>query len=249
MKNIERICEWSGEKFLVDYKHRNQRFVNREAMYEWRKSLNRESACCLNCGGVFERYKRLFHIKTGRLTEYCSDKCRNSSPIARGKKKKWTTENNPMKNESSVLKIRQTKMERYGDETYNNLEKNKETCLRKYGVSCVFDIPSVIRSNGRRVSKFQNRIYEEVKLIHKDAILEHYLNDASISVDIFVPSKKLVIECYGDYWHCNPLIYKEDFYNKSLKMTAKETWIRDELRIKLLKSFGYDVNIIWENLN
>jgi G:T-mismatch repair DNA endonuclease (very short patch repair protein) len=114
-------------------------------------------------------------------------------------------------------------------------------------VECPFDITASIKSNGKRVSKFQKKIFDETKLVHEDAILEHYLKDVCRSVDIFIPSKNLIVECYGDYWHCNPDIYKEDFYNKSLKMTAKETWNRDSIRISLLKSSGYEVNIIWEN--
>ena len=127
------------------------------------------------------------------------------------------------------------------------MEKNKETCVKRYGVKCVFDLPKFIRSNGRRISKFQKKIFDETRLVHEDAILEHYLKDVCRSVDIFIPSKNLIIECYGDYWHCNPDIYKEDFYNKSLKLTAGEIWDRDSIRISLLKSFGYEVNIIWEN--
>ena len=34
----------------------------------------------------------------------------------------------------SVEKIKQTKKEKYGDENYNNPEKNKKTCLERYGV-------------------------------------------------------------------------------------------------------------------
>ena len=34
---------------------------------------------------------------------------------------------------SSVDKIKKTKLEKYGDENWNNQEKNKQTCLNKYG--------------------------------------------------------------------------------------------------------------------
>jgi len=38
----------------------------------------------------------------------------------------------------STFKIKNVKKEIYGDENYNNKEKNKETCLEKYGVENVF---------------------------------------------------------------------------------------------------------------
>ncbi len=66
-------------------------------------------------------------------------------------------------------------------------------------------------------------------------------------MDIYIPSIKKVIECYGDYWHCNPKKYKSDYYNKSLRMTAKEKWDKDAIKTNKLMSVGYDVEIVWEN--
>jgi hypothetical protein len=43
-------------------------------------------------------------------------------------------DNNPGKTKEAVLKIKQTKLERYGDENYSNFEKQKETVLERYGV-------------------------------------------------------------------------------------------------------------------
>lgn len=40
----------------------------------------------------------------------------------------------------------------------------------------------------------------------------------------------VVIEYFGDYWHCNPAIYGKDFYNKSIKKTAAEKWEADKIR-------------------
>ena len=54
---IKKICEWTGKEFVVDQKHKNQRFINKDAMYAWRKSQNREMVRCLACGHLFERYK------------------------------------------------------------------------------------------------------------------------------------------------------------------------------------------------
>jgi very-short-patch-repair endonuclease len=65
------------------------------------------------------------------------------------------------------------------------------------------------------------------------------------NVDFLIPSKNLVIECFGDYWHCNPKLYNEDFYNKSLKMTAKEKWDKDKKRVDFLTSLGYTVITFW----
>lgn len=129
------------------------------------------------------------------------------------------------------------------------MEKNRETCLRKYGVACYFDHPDCIKSNGTRISKFQTQTYKEIFKKHPDALLEVYLPDVKKSVDIYIPSEKKIIECYGDYWHCNPSKCKSDYYNEAMHMTAQEIWDRDTKKQDNLKSHGYSVDIVWENTN
>jgi len=62
----------------------------------------------------------------------------------------------------------------------------------------------------------------------------------------FLICNNIIIEAYGDYWHCNPQIYKEDYFHKDMKITAKEKWEKDATRVDLLQSLGYTVFVIWE---
>jgi len=55
-----------------------------------------------------------------------------------------------------------------------------------------------------------------------------------------------IIECYGDYWHCNPLKYNETYYHKNLHLTAAEKWDIDKKRVEVFKEMGYNVLIFWE---
>lgn len=66
------------------------------------------------------------------------------------------------------------------------------------------------------------------------------------SVD-FLIDNKYIIECYGDYWHCNPSRYAADYYNRGKKKTAAEIWKRDEKRKHELESMGYKVLYFWEH--
>ena len=59
--------------------------------------------------------------------------------------------------------------------------------------------------------------------------------------------KNKIIEFQGDYWHCNPLLYDENFYNKVKQQTAKEIWNFDELKKQCANFYGYDVLYIWES--
>jgi len=59
--------------------------------------------------------------------------------------------------------------------------------------------------------------------------------------------KNKIIEFNGDYWHCNPKIYKSDFLNLRKQMYAYEIWNYDKIKIYKAKNEGYEVLIIWEN--
>lgn len=86
---------------------------------------------------------------------------------------------------------------------------------------------------------FNIEIPQKEKFITDTEHNKHYAFD-------FEYNNKL-IEFNGDYWHCNPKQYKEDFYNKSKLLTAKEIWENDKLKIQCAQKNGYDVLVIWES--
>lgn len=97
------------------------------------------------------------------------------------------------------------------------------------------------------ISKLQHNYYNKIKQEYSDAILEHYLKDIGISVDIYIPSKNQIIEIYGDFWHMNPKLFEDKYQNPVTKMIAKDKWEYDNRRIEALKTAGYKVKIVWEN--
>jgi very-short-patch-repair endonuclease len=73
---------------------------------------------------------------------------------------------------------------------------------------------------------------------------------ANVNVDKYVVDmiyKKLIIEFNGDYWHCNPLIYQDDYFNHTLKKYAKEIRQNDLDRQNDLHILGYNILVIWEH--
>ena len=80
------------------------------------------------------------------------------------------------------------------------------------------------RRKGKLKSVIVSKKEKEIsKLIKKMGykIITSYKIDTKIC-DIFIPKLNLVIEYFGDYWHCNPKKYEENYFNKNKKMTAKE---------------------------
>lgn len=63
-------------------------------------------------------------------------------------------------------------------------------------------------------------------------------------VDIFIPSKNLIIEFYGCFWHqCEKCGYNNGIRGDS----ANSIRNRNKERIEYLKSQGYNVGIVWEH--
>jgi G:T-mismatch repair DNA endonuclease (very short patch repair protein) len=64
--------------------------------------------------------------------------------------------------------------------------------------------------------------------------------------DIVFRDAPLVIELFGDFWHCNPRFWSADSFNSVIKMTAKEKWDKDAQKLDTLRSGGYNVIVVWE---
>lgn len=55
------------------------------------------------------------------------------------------------------------------------------------------------------------------------------------------------IEINGDYWHCNPVKYPDNYLHPHIQMLAKEIWKKDEAKISLLeKKRNIPVLVVWE---
>lgn len=80
--------------------------------------------------------------------------------------------------------------------------------------------------------------------------LPNYENNVQVSyynVDFLNRVTKHIIEVNGNYWHCNPEIYSDDFVHPYFKMTAKERRNLDQQRKEYLESLGYSVTVVWES--
>ena len=94
------------------------------------------------------------------------------------------------------------------------------------------------------VSKREKEIVKEIKQLGFKPI-SSYRVDSKIC-DIYIPSLNLIIEYFGDYWHCNPNKYESDFFNKKKNKFAWELWDYDKKKIDLIKSYGYNLEVVWE---
>jgi hypothetical protein len=99
------------------------------------------------------------------------------------------------------------------------------------------------------VKKIEDLIGWEFKYSHKTKQFAIWsdLNNRIQFYDMCCTERKKIIEFFGDYWHCNPSTYSEDFVVSQSNMTAKEIWLYDENKIKTAKERGFDVLVVWES--
>lgn len=105
------------------------------------------------------------------------------------------------------------------------------------------------KKNTKPEVKIQNFL-KELKiefLTHQYMHIEH-----GYQCDIFIPVqerivKNTIIECFGDYYHCNPNKYNKYYLCFKGGITAEERWNLDNLRAKELIENGYRVIIFWEH--
>lgn len=98
--------------------------------------------------------------------------------------------------------------------------------------------------NGVWRSKLEMSVFDEISFQH---VCQHSHRISSKVYDIFVMDFNLLIEVNGDYWHLNPSIYSSDYFDEHRGITAAEIWIRDQEKLELARSRGYNVEVIWQS--
>jgi very-short-patch-repair endonuclease len=103
------------------------------------------------------------------------------------------------------------------------------------------------RKNGKKVSSL-NTIETKVATILEslNVPFEQQVSIDRYTVD-FLIDKKYIVECYGDFWHCNPHQYTSSYFNRGKKKTAEEIWKRDMKRKEQFEKMGYKFLCLWES--
>jgi hypothetical protein len=67
-------------------------------------------------------------------------------------------------------------------------------------------------------------------------------------IDFYALECNRAIEFYGDYWHCNPDKYDENYTHSVYNETAEDVWKRDANRISALyKDHNISTLVIWQS--
>ena len=105
------------------------------------------------------------------------------------------------------------------------------------------------KGTDKRRSKFSIDVLNNLKklMFNSDIDCEvKVLIDGKLCFADFIIDNTICIECQGDYWHCNPIIYNSAYFHSKLKKYAFEIWNKDKERILFLEKCGYIVIELWE---
>ncbi len=81
-----------------------------------------------------------------------------------------------------------------------------------------------------------------IKPLNIEYETQYYIKDIHQYCDIYIPSKNLIIECDGSFWHCDPRL----FPNGAVYEYQKRKVERDEIKNQYLKEHGYELLRFWE---
>lgn len=157
--------------------------------------------------------------------------------IAQSRKGKAMGKNNAMSNYEHRKKLSESLKKSWSSGKLEETRKKMSEVLKNTRRS------GKIKSVNK--SKKETEICKDIKNMGYN-VQSSYKVDTKIC-DIFIPKLNLIIEYFGDYWHCNPDKYSADYVNKKKNLTAKEIWDYDTSKLELIKSYGYNLEVIWES--
>lgn len=214
------ICKFCGKQFK--HKNKTKKYCSPECRKE--HSLFNKTKVCKFCSNEF--------IMSSPKQEFCTKSCY------------WNYRNN---NPHVIFQSNQWK---------NLVEKKCEKCGNIFKVypyrenTAKFCSYECLHKDGYNVSNFEKDVISVLSfLLDKCNIkIGKCLNfkDRKYCPDIII-NENIIIECNGDYWHCNPDLYESEFFHKNIRATAKDIWERDNIKKEYLQNKGFVVYFLWEN--
>ncbi len=221
-----------------------------------RKKINYTKKC-ITCENEFNPGK---HKGTLNCSKECfkiySEKTKESRMAATFKtiQEKYGVDH-PSKISGFVDKSKKTKLEKYGDENYNNRKQAKETCEEKYGVKNTMQLDeNILKSKQTKLEKhgdenYNNRKKAKETCVEKYGVQHHMQNEESLNKMIETNKKKyninfttLLPQYIENVKKANQEKYGADFFYSSdtyLEKTKEE-------KIKRLKKLLDENNLFFD---
>ena len=150
-------------------------------------------------------------------------------------------------------------------ETYKNEERNKKISEKLKGVPKseehkqklkeVFNTEQYKECKSKELlnrvksqtfsmsSKLEKMFIEQfIKPLEIEYQTQYYIKEIKQYCDVYIPSKNLIVECDGSFWHCDPRL----FPNGPIYDYQKNKIERDKIKTDYLINKGYELLRFWE---
>lgn len=96
----------------------------------------------------------------------------------------------------------------------------------------------------QQLNKIETKVYHILRSLRVPFTVQTSIDKYNVD---FLVDGLYIIECYGDFWHCNPHRYAPDYWNRGKNKCAKDIWERDAQRRLLFEQQGYKFLSLWES--
>lgn len=257
-------CEYCKKQFnTLIRKVSERKFCSKECLRlsylsEKNPLRKRKKIVCLNCGIEKE-------IPNYLESKFCSRACCNNWLTISGERKKIAKKNTTGEykkclhcgSEYWAHKYRKNTIKFCSISCYDNYRRTKIKCpsCGKHFIFPNYEKRKYCSQNcyckgfEKRKSKFFVSVYNYIIENFPDTKIEPekpiFTENNKYYVDILLEDY-VIIECYGDYWHCNPIKFSEEYFHSKIKKYAKEIWEKDKVREERLKEKGFKIVVLWE---
>ena len=224
------ICDKEFSDRGLTYHITHTHNITKKEYYDTYIKQENEGICPV-CGNI-TKFNGLTYNKC------CSEKCtlkfkygvEHNSQIPEVKAKMHTKEAHQKsadnKNYAEIVrKGAITRKKIYGNSTYNNREKAKETCLNKYGVENPLQVPEISKKvRSHKVSQKEQQLVDFIQTFYDGIIMCNSKRIISpyFELDIYLPDLSIAIEFNGIRYHSIEMNKPKDrILKKSVKCREK----------------------------
>jgi G:T-mismatch repair DNA endonuclease (very short patch repair protein)/predicted RNA-binding Zn-ribbon protein involved in translation (DUF1610 family) len=157
--------------------------------------------------------------------------------ISENRKHKGTGKNNTMSKNKWRIKANK-----------NLIKKWKSGEMEEVRLKLSNKLKETIRKGKIKSINFSKKEIEIKQILENYGlnVIHSYRVDTKIC-DLYIPSLNLIIEYFGDYWHCNPKKYNKSYFNKKKNLFAWQIWDYDKNKLELVRNHGYNLEVVWES--
>jgi G:T-mismatch repair DNA endonuclease (very short patch repair protein) len=260
------INEFNIDTISTKYKI-SQRWV-RQFLFNYKKFKRRTISETRQTKGYKEKHKQTclknYGVENPSKSEDIKQKKRDTKLLNYGYINNFCNQDIQKKAQSNIdyekvsESIKKTCLKRYNvvnpaqlDSVKTKLKQAWDERKQQWSEGNFIDTQSLIYKSCKFSSKLEKRIQPLIsEVVSGDDLLFNCWVDG-VNVDIYIPSKNIVIDINGNFWHANPKIYNDEdvlFNHKGQAITAKGVREKDKKRVEKLTNNHYNVFVLWEDV-